>query len=563
MAKKKKGEIDSLMGILDDMIGGLSPDQQMNLMDKMLDMVASGRSIQDAQNDNYTYQRPDYTKDVKPLVECLLPLVDAAKPSEALAVYENIHDEMAKASPQEQEDMMRNFFMHILADGLTRDFKSEQEKSNMPLFVAFQLVDDFKLIGLFDVILETMKQDVYFFDFYYGQFEDAATLILAHVGVGHMEELKEVMKTDGFVSELYPIVFNAVVQMAVENPFCRLQVLAWVSDVLKSCIEFTIPAIAMDWTVKSLAQIKAVDLLPLFKDIYKEYNVPSVEIKNGIKGVTKLLSNGTDERIVDFLSFKELLEQLVEGEKYDFDTDDDIWEEDEDDEEWSWADEERQREADALFYKELYKGSSKTKSKAKSGKNSKKQYAYTLDVALKGSPRKVYRQLVVSSNMTLADLGEILVCAVGWDGCHLNQFIDGKESYSVPEESGWGIDDDNDAREYTIGQILRRLKAKVKWEYDFGDSWIHEITLVDKQEVAADAVVKVQLVKATGACPPEDCGGVGGYRYLLNALKNPGSGEYEEMVDWLGGGFDPKSFNIVGARQRIAGYMKGKGDLPF
>ena len=148
-----------------------------------------------------------------------------------------------------------------------------------------------------------------------------------------------------------------------------------------------------------------------------------------------------------------------------------------------------------------------------------KQNAYTLDVALKGSPRKVYRQLVVPSNMTLADLGEILVCAVGWDGYHLNQFIDGKESYSVPEESGWGIDDDNDAREYTIGQLLRRVKAKIKWEYDFGDSWIHEITLVDKQEVAADAVVKVQLVKATGACPLEDCGGVGGYRYLLNALK--------------------------------------------
>lgn len=563
MAKKKKGGMDSLMGILDDMIGGLSPDQQMNLMDKMLDMVASGRSIQDAQNDSYTYQRPDYTKEVKPLAECLLPLVDAAKPSEALAVYENIHDEMAKASTQEQEDMMRNFFMHILADGLTRDFKSEQKKSNMPLFVAFQLVDDFKLTGLFDVILETMKQYVYFFDFYYGQFEDAATLILAHVGVGHMEELKEVMKTDGFVSELYPIVFNAVVQMAVENPFCRLQVLAWVSDVLKSCIEITIPAMAMDWTVKSLAQIKAVDLLPLFKDIYKEYNVPSVEIKNGIKGVTKLLSNGTDERIVDFLSFKELLEELVEGESHDFDIEDGFWDED-DDKEWGWwTDEERQREADALFYKELYKGSSKTKSKAKSGKNSKKQYAYTLDVALKGSPRKVYRQLVVSSNMTLADLGEILVCAVGWDGYHLNQFIDGKESYSVPEESGWGIDDDNDAREYTIGQLLRRVKAKIKWEYDFGDSWIHEITLVDKQEVAADAVVKVQLVKATGACPPEDCGGVGGYRYLLNALKNPGSEEYEEMVGWLGGGFDPKSFNIVGARQRIAGYMKGKGDLSF
>lgn len=562
MAKKKKGGKSSLIGMIDDMIGSLSPDQQEDIMGKMMDMMLSGKNMQEAQDDCYTYQRPDYTKEVKPLAECLLPLVDAVKPSEGVAIYENVYKVMEKLSRQEQEDMMRNFFMHILADGLTRDFNSEREKSNIPLLVAFQLVDEFKLTGLFDVILETMKQDVYFFDFYYGQFEDAATLILAHVGVGHLDELKEVMKTDGFVSELYPIVFNAVVQMAVEDPFCRLQVLAWASDVLKSCIEFTIPAMAMDWTVKSLAQIKAVDLLPLFKAIYKEYNVPPIEIKNGIKGVTKLLSKGTDERIVDFLSFKELMGQLVEGEEQDFDIDGGFWD-DEDDDEWSWADEEDDYDSDALFYKELSKGSSKSKSKTKSGKKDKKLYAYTLDVVLKGSPRKVYRQLVVPSTMSLADLGEILMCAVGWDGYHLHQFIDGDNYYSAPNEFGGGVVDDRDARDYTIGQLLRKVKAKIKWEYDFGDSWIHEITLVDKQEVDADAVVKVQLVKATGACPPEDCGGVGGYRHLLNVLKNPGNEEFEEMVDWLGGGFDPKSFNIVGARQRIAGYMKGKDDLPF
>lgn len=554
MAKKKKGEMDSLMGMLDEMIRSLSLEQQTNLMDKMLDMAQSGKSIMDLQDDSYTYQRPDYTKEVKPLAECLLPLANAFKPSEGVAVYETVHEAMAKLSHQEQEDMLRNFFMCILADGLTRDFKTERERSNVPLFVAFQLVGDFKLAELFDVILETMKQDFNFFDFYYGQFEDAATLILAHVGTEHLDELKEVMQTEGFVSELYPVVFNAVVQMAVENPFCRLQVLAWLSDVLKSCIEITIPAMAIDCMVKSLAQIKAIDLLPLFKKIYQEYNVPAIEIKNGIKGVTKLLSKGTDERVVGFLSFKELLDQLVEGENEDFDMDDDFWDEDDDE----WDDEEDDYDSDALFYKELYKGSSKSKPKAKVSKAAKKLYAYTLDVALKGSPRKVYRQLVVPSSMALADLGEILICAVGWDGGHLHQFIDGKEYYSAPNEFGGGVVDGRDARDYTIGQLLRRAKAKIKWEYDFGDSWIHEITLVDKQEVAADTMVKVQLVKATGACPPEDCGGTGGYRHLLNVLKEPGSEEYEEMIDWLGGGFDPKSFNIVGARQRIEGYMKRK-----
>lgn len=68
---------------------------------------------------------------------------------------------------------------------------------------------------------------------------------------------------------------------------------------------------AMDWIVKSLAQIKAAELLPMIKNIYKEYRVPPVEIENGIKGVTKLLTKGTDERIIVFADFKEFLSDLT------------------------------------------------------------------------------------------------------------------------------------------------------------------------------------------------------------------------------------------------------------
>ena len=176
---------------------------------------------------------------------------------------------------------------------------------------------------------------------------------MAHVGVGHLEELKEMMNTDGFMPEVYPTVFNAVVQMAVENPSCRLQVLTWVTDVLKSCIDFTMPAMAMDWIVKSLAQIKAVELLPIIKNIYKNYRVPPVEIEDGIKGVTKLLTKGTTDRIIMFAEFKEVLNEFAEGEANDFNDDlfgFDNWSDDGD---WLDDDEEDdERDADALFFKE-------------------------------------------------------------------------------------------------------------------------------------------------------------------------------------------------------------------
>lgn len=379
MAKKKKNSRDEfdgmLMGELSNMLNSLSPDMQAQLLKGMYDMMDNGKDMIDVQNECYEYQRPDYTKDVQPLAECLVNLPNAAKPSDALAEYAHIHSVMEGLSKEENEQMLRNYLMNVLADGLIHDFQNEKEKSGLPLFVVFQLVDDFQLTGLFDVILETLKQAPNFFQFYYDSFEDVATLILARVGTEHLDELKEIMETDVFVAEVYPIVFNAVVQMAVENPACRLKVLTWVANVLKSCLETTIPIMAMDWTVKSLAQIKAVELLPMFKDIYKVCDVPPIEIKNGIKGVTKLLTKGTDEQIVDFTSFKEMLERLQEGEDSDFESFDPfgdlgLWGDSDDEDEWNdddWADEDdwadskeaRDRETKALFYRELNKSKKK------------------------------------------------------------------------------------------------------------------------------------------------------------------------------------------------------------
>lgn len=554
MAKKKKENNNGnpVLNALSEILNGMSPEEKMMLMANLENIAQSG-SLQDVMlEDTYTYQRPDYTKEVKPLAGYLQSLLGAALPSDVLHAYEVAHKELEPLSHQEQEDVMRNFFMCILADGLTRGFAQEANATALPMIAGFQLVDDFKLTGLFDIILELLKQDMDFYEFYFDSFDDAVTLMVAHAGAGHLEELKEMMKTEGFLPEAYPIIFKAVVQMAVENPFCRLQVLAWASDVLKSCVEVTMPAMVMDWLVVALAEIKAVDLLPLVKDIYKKFDIQPMIIKGGIKEITRLLSKGTDERIVGFADFKELLNSLLEGEACNFEVDDDRF--NDEDDSWFDDDDDDERDADALFFKEC--GYKPGKPKAKTARKGKRKYALTLDVTLKGSPRKVYRQLVVPSDLTLNHLGEILVRAVGWEGYHLNQFIAGKTYYAEPSDDDWMMDMQKDAGKYTIGSLLSRVKSKIKWEYDFGDSWVHEITLVEKQAVEEDEKVKVQLLKGSGACPPEDCGGVGGYRHLLNVLKNPDDEEYEEMIEWLGGRFDPKAFSLAAAQNRVKGYQQ-------
>lgn len=46
-------------------------------------------------------------------------------------------------------------------------------------------------------------------------------------------------------------------------------------------------------------------------------------------------------------------------------------------------------------------------------------------------------------------------------------------------------------------------------------------------------------------CPPEDCGGIGGYYHLLDVLANKKHKEHKEMLQWVGGAFNPEQFDLA------------------
>jgi hypothetical protein len=51
--------------------------------------------------------------------------------------------------------------------------------------------------------------------------------------------------------------------------------------------------------------------------------------------------------------------------------------------------------------------------------------------------------------------------------------------------------------------------------------------------------------------PPEDCGGIWGYADLLAALADPAHPEHDDMVEWMGGPFDPAAFDLAAANARL------------
>ncbi len=102
-----------------------------------------------------------------------------------------------------------------------------------------------------------------------------------------------------------------------------------------------------------------------------------------------------------------------------------------------------------------------------------------------------------------------------------------------------------------LSDKLYKLKDSVWYEYDFGDSWIHEITL--KKILPYDAFKKNPvLLDGANAQPPEDCGGLGGYGNLLEVLADPKNSDHKDMLESLeikkASEFDPKKFDKISVR---------------
>jgi len=58
------------------------------------------------------------------------------------------------------------------------------------------------------------------------------------------------------------------------------------------------------------------------------------------------------------------------------------------------------------------------------------------------------------------------------------------------------------------------------------------------------------------ACPPEDCGGVHGYRDLRRILANPKHKEFVSTRLWAGSKFDPLAFDVDDVNNRLSRYRK-------
>lgn len=174
-------------------------------------------------------------------------------------------------------------------------------------------------------------------------------------------------------------------------------------------------------------------------------------------------------------------------------------------------------------------------------------FIYQIKISLKGSKPKIWRRVLIFPNVLLSDFHIIIQKVMGWENYHLHQFIHQKKYYCDEDHDDfWGFGDTNinyKKKKIKVFDLLKTEKDKMIYEYDFGDSWEHDIVL-EKILLVEDTINYPICIAGKMNCPPEDCGGIWGYVDMLEALKNPESKEHEGFVEWIGADFDPKYFNI-------------------
>ena len=209
---------------------------------------------------------------------------------------------------------------------------------------------------------------------------------------------------------------------------------------------------------------------------------------------------------------------------------------------------------------------------------------FTFKITLNDCTPRVWRRIEVPAIYTFFDLHCAIQDVMGWTDSHLHAFrVDTRGQSKAKRKGGRGsvitiefpgpegrdeyADECYDERKEHIAEWFGTRMTQCVYEYDFGDSWDH-IVLFEGKSPCQSGVTYPRCIAGKNACPPDDCGGVGGYDDLQKIMKNPDHKEHADMLDWLclesAEEFDPKHFDISEVEfqdpaERLKEYENGFG----
>jgi hypothetical protein len=179
---------------------------------------------------------------------------------------------------------------------------------------------------------------------------------------------------------------------------------------------------------------------------------------------------------------------------------------------------------------------------------------HELEIRLRHVEPQVWRRFAVRSSISLARLHDVIQVVMGWEDCHLHEFATRDRRRFAPRYDELDLDADViESRRVKVSDVLPKVGARLLYEYDFGDSWEHELKAVAIR-APEPGVRYPRCLAGQGACPPEDVGGPYGYAGMLEALRDPRHAQHDDFVEWVGDAFDPETFDLEGVNKQLASF---------
>lgn len=139
---------------------------------------------------------------------------------------------------------------------------------------------------------------------------------------------------------------------------------------------------------------------------------------------------------------------------------------------------------------------------------------------------------------------------MGWTNSHLHQFEKDEKSWGVPAWDDMAEFDWPDESKTPLGSVLLSDGESLRYQYDFGDDWQHQVLLEKILPAGGKPSVPVCL-GGERRCPPEDVGGVYGYQEFLEAILDPSHEDYERYRRWAGGHFLDE-FDVAAVNKQLS-----------
>ena len=164
---------------------------------------------------------------------------------------------------------------------------------------------------------------------------------------------------------------------------------------------------------------------------------------------------------------------------------------------------------------------------------------YQFKISLTEIEPTIWRRIQIPASYNFWDLHVAIQDSMGWLDYHMHEFripapLNNEIVLIGIPDDDWGEVSVMPGWEVPITAYLHEPGQAVEYEYDFGDSWTHQI-LLEAILVKEEGSEYPKCLAGERACPPEDCGSVPGYYGLLEAISNPENEEYEDTLAWLEG----------------------------